>query len=238
MILLIDIGNTRTKYLNIMNLAVESDSVDNQSLCFSWLDENWQGATQLVLANVSQSRLTDTIIAWAKQHDIAVERVTSEAQRYGVRSYYHKPNQLGVDRWLALVGAAKLFPKQSVLIVDLGTATTLDGLNKQGQHLGGWILPGIDLLVSSLSLNTTGIDVELTKTPALNFGANSTENVNNGSWASTVGAIELAISQNPEVFDLILLTGGNAKWVKSLISRPTKLVENLIFHGLSCYADG
>ena len=61
---------------------------------------------------------------------------------------------LGVDRWLAILAAAfKLYPQKNVLIIDAGTATTVDLLAKSGVHQGGWILPGITIPCLNSVLN-------------------------------------------------------------------------------------
>ncbi|WP_352284776.1 type III pantothenate kinase, partial [Pseudoalteromonas sp. Q18-MNA-CIBAN-0097] len=68
-------------------------------------------------------------------------------------AYEHVGN-LGIDRWLALIAGFTLYPNTACIVVDAGTATTIDVLDSEGLHLGGWILPGLDLMTSSLTQNT------------------------------------------------------------------------------------
>ena len=131
-----------------------------------------------------------------------------------------------------------LYPRQNLLIVDAGTATTIDVLTSSSDHLGGWILPGIELMFDSLLKNTSNIYAKKSSLSKMVFGTNTSDCVNNACWASTIGFIQVAITQAREQgieIDLILLTGGNAKSLVSLINEPVILVEKLIFHGLLRY---
>ena len=237
--LLVDIGNTRTKYIDSRNICLNPSSiVVNTLLDSDWFSKNWQAVSHLIISNVNEISLTEKIRTWATLNDISCNFIQSEKSQFGVTSYYTEPSQLGVDRWLALLGAASIHPKKNILIVDTGSATTVDILANGKQHLGGWILPGIDMMYESLLSNTARIKSNKIEQPSLVFGASSSENVNNGCWAATVGLIEMAIIESErqlEKLDLILLTGGNAEKLSGLISRETQVVDNLIFHGLDRY---
>src|SRR5690606_2336491 len=74
----------------------------------------------------------------------------------GVRNAYPEVWWLGVDRWLAMIGAYAL-QRRAVCVVSIGTAATIDGVDASGRHLGGVIVPGADLMVDSLLRNTSGI---------------------------------------------------------------------------------
>lgn len=239
MILLVDIGNSRTKYLTAEQVSTEKyQVVYNSELNSQWLNLHWQKAEKIILANVSHSAHTDVISDWANSKGVSLIVIESESQRFGVKSAYQQPKQLGIDRWLALLGAANIFKNKNILIVDAGTATTVDLLSADQQHLGGWILPGIDIMFNSLLKNTSKIKAEQSNAPALSFGKNTNENVNNACWAATVGAIELAVTQasiESTEIDFILLTGGNAQYLQPMIQYQTVIEDNLIFHGLQRY---
>jgi type III pantothenate kinase len=85
--------------------------------------------------------------------DLPPRVLRSREQQGGVRNAYADPVQLGVDRWLAVVGAVAVHGKP-VVVWDLGTATTLDAVDASGQHLGGWILPGPATMLASLVKGT------------------------------------------------------------------------------------
>jgi type III pantothenate kinase len=111
-------------------------------------------------------------------------------------------------------------------------------LAASGVHQGGWILAGIETLFSCVLDNTSQVQADLAKTASVSFGASSSENVNNATWAATIGAINLAVSQSDQqgvVIDEILLTGGNGRTLASLLSRRCTVIKDLVFIGLQAY---
>ena len=71
--------------------------------------------------------------------------VRPQAQQLGVKNLYRKPEQLGADRWAALIGARGL-TGSAACVVDAGTAVTVEALSAKGEFLGGAIFPGLHLL--------------------------------------------------------------------------------------------
>ena len=74
------------------------------------------------------------------------EQTRAEVERCGVRNLYERPEQLGPDRWAALIAARALHSSGPALVVNAGTATTVDMLSGDGRFLGGSILPGVELM--------------------------------------------------------------------------------------------
>jgi len=239
MIILIDIGNTRTKYC-VVNKGKRDpqQAILNKCLTKSFLTKNFIGAARLIVASVNHDKLTDQLSEWCQNNKIAYQQVVSETNKNNVVSGYQYPSQLGVDRWLTLIGASELFPNRNVLIVDAGTATTVDFLSATGQHQGGWILAGIKGLISSVLTETTHVKANDKEKESLVFGINTSENVHNAAWAATVGAVNLAIfqvqSQNITL-DEVIITGGNGKLLSSLVSHQNTVIEELVFSGLQAY---
>ncbi len=242
MIVLIDIGNTRTKYCIIENnRRSQPKAIVNEALSGEFLTEQFTGATKVLVASVSHSQLTDGINHWCQGNKVIYQRVVSEAKKNKVLTAYEEPSQLGIDRWLALIGASNILPSRNVLIIDAGTATTFDILAANGKHQGGWILAGIDMLISSVLTNTMQVQANDEEKEQINFGSNTSKNVHNAAWAATVGAVNMAISQSEQQgvsIDDILLTGGNGHILSSLISQKNLVIEDLVFIGLQTYHEG
>jgi type III pantothenate kinase len=239
MIILIDIGNTRTKYCIVENEQRNSPEViSNNGFCNDFFASNFSYASKIVVASVSHQQLTDELSAWCHINKVAYQRVVSEAKRNNVISAYQVPNQLGVDRWLTLLGAAELFPNKNILIIDAGTATTVDLLASNGEHQGGWILAGIDTLVSGVLAQTSQVQAKTKEKANLAFGKNTSENVHNAAWAATIGAVNLAIEQSQQqgyALDELIFTGGNGQVLSTLISFQNTVIEELVFTGLQAY---
>ncbi|MDX2370378.1 MAG: type III pantothenate kinase [Colwellia sp.] len=239
MITLVDIGNSRTKVCVVSQESRGAvKSLPNELLSSDYLTEYFDKSAKLIVASVSRNELTDKIESWCQKHKIPYQQVVSEKRRNDVISAYHQPSQLGVDRWLTLIAADSLYPNKNILIIDAGTATTIDLLAANGEHQGGWILAGIDMLFSCVLDNTSQVKANAANTASLSFGASSSENVNNATWAATVGAINLAVLQSEQqdvVIDEILLTGGNGRALSRLLTHRCTMIEDLVFVGLQVY---
>ena len=237
--LLIDVGNTQVKYVFQANELVLSEVVylDYQSFLAAMTQGKFSHVKQVVLANVHSDEISDAINHWAVANQIGFIQAHSQAAAFGVISSYQQPERLGVDRWLAMIGASLLYPNKNLLIIDAGTATTVDVLAQTGQHCGGWIMPGVQTMFDSLLTRTQKIIATPSEHANLAFGTDSSACLNHGSWAMTVGAIKEAIIQANSVqpLDNILLTGGNGEELAKLISDVVVLEPKLIFYGLSCF---
>ena len=236
---LVDIGNSRTKYQSI-NKGITADkiTVDNTVINEQWLNFNWGSASSISLASVTGGSLINLIKQWSVKYKIAIHFITSEKQRFGIINCYEKPESLGVDRWLSLIGGAKIYPNMGLIIVDAGTATTLDVLDKEGKHQGGWILSGINLMLDQIGKNTSKVKYDVSDIPSIYFGRSTSDCVNNAAWAATVGMINLGIAEAAQQYSITycVLLGGNAKKLSSFIDFPNLIVnEDLIFEGLKHY---
>jgi len=239
MIALIDIGNTRTKYCLVNE--VESGvvrAVLNELFANEFFNKHFAHVSKILVASVSHSKLTDALSAWCQINNIVYQRVVSETKKNTVVTAYQQPSQLGVDRWLALIGAAKIYPNKNILLIDAGTATTVDLLASNGQHQGGWILAGVTTLVSSVLAQTTHVKAKDKEKENLAFGMNTSDNVHNAAWAATIGTINLAIYQAEQqgfTLDEIILTGGNGALLSSFLSHQSRVIDDLVLIGLQAY---
>ena len=261
MILLIDIGNSRTKYVQFFDGKLsETLQLNNQDFNVEYFTLSFSHASRIIIANVAKSALTTELASWCAQQEISFTQVHSEKSKdtltsteiRTLTSAYQEPSTLGVDRWLALLGTINLFPHENVLIIDAGTATTIDLLASNGQHQGGWILAGVKALFNSILSNSTLVHADIKATPSLVFGTSTTDNVNNACWAATLGMIQQGIIQAQQFSDIdrIVLTGGDGKALTTLLLAQNsegslaeatlavqniQFIENLIFYGLQTY---
>jgi type III pantothenate kinase len=246
MTLLIDIGNTSLKYTFAHKGQLsEIKRIENYTIISDYFVTHWYKAKKIILASVARRDIAETIITCAQQANINVEQIVTPRVQFGIKVAYQNYQQLGVDRWLALLGAAKTYPEQNCLIIDLGTATTIDLLRNDGQHLGGWIFPGIDTMQQSLLTNTANIQINNDRQISLLFADNTSDNVINGCLAATIGAIENAIKQAVllvDELDHVILTGGNASLIEQNIKKTATItashvviMNELLFKGLQVY---
>ena len=257
MIFLIDIGNSRTKYVQIANQNTLNEQlsavtqVSNDEFSSRYFTEFFSEAKQVVIANVGNALLTDNLASWCEKNTVSFTQVHSEQQKNTLISAYQEPTTLGIDRWLALMGAIDLYPNNTTLIIDAGTATTVDLLASNGQHHGGWILAGVKALFDSILHHSTLVSAKSTAAANLAFGQNTTDNVNNACWAATLGLVEQAIDQAQQfaAIDHLIFTGGNGQTLMQLLLTSdergdnaykkrhyqVQYIEKLIFFGLKNY---
>jgi type III pantothenate kinase len=230
--LLFDVGNTRLKWgLLEDGHLTKTGTVAHAKLResgFSALTARLPRQVDCVLAsNVAgqsfATRLAGVIGIHCKQD---MHFAHAEKSGFGVTNSYRRPRRIGVDRWVALIGARAEF-KSAVCVVDAGTAVTVDALDRDGRHLGGLIIPGLALMASSLHLNTGEIPlVKAGRRPtATGTGlfANTTDGaVQNGALAAVTGAVERAVSalRRSGLRPKLILTGGDA-------SRILKVLQDL-----------
>ena len=124
--------------------------------------------------------------------DVDPSWVVSSASACGVTNGYDHPNRLGVDRWVALIGArhrllARGTPRPA-LVVMVGTAVTIDALDGSGRFLGGLILPGFGLMLRALEMGTAGLKAPTGET--VDFPTNTSDALMSGGSDAIAGAVE------------------------------------------------
>lgn len=182
--------------------------------------------------------------------------IRTAASAAGVVNGYAEAWRLGVDRWVALIGARYLHPLRNLCIVSIGSAMTIDLLAADGRHLGGSIAPGPYLMLEALLQSTAGIRRRAgARSAAALTRAASTMVVSRASslFARDTGSALLAgclhacaelierglvegrkrLGARPD----LIVTGGGANSVIPLLRSRYRRDDNLVLHGLSVLAD-
>ncbi len=234
MILAIDAGNTRVKWgLYQRGAWLAQGAVANVDMVR--LAEAWRPfpvPNQVIISNVAgqkaRSALTVLISHWHKE----ATWVTPTAAEGGVINRYARPAQLGSDRWAALVAARHLHGG-SCLVVGIGTAVTCDVLTKEGEFLGGIILPSPDLMFDVLARRTAS--VAPAKGTLQRFPTSTADGVFTGAWLAVAGAIDRMFRATMETEGgnvLCILHGGDAEVLRPLLNIPLRVEDNLVLGGL------
>lgn len=237
--LLIDIGNSRLKWSTAQSgIIAPVQAVDyRQSDLTAELYRLWRdlaGPEKLVIASVGHADLQALVIELAgnlwPDAEMVLPRVSSCA--FGVSNAYAQPESLGIDRWLAMVAAHHYYPGNNC-IVDCGTALTLDAVNKRGEHLGGLICPGLNIMKNSLIAETAALSAD-NGTGLFALGATTADCIDNATLFAAVGMVEACLNRQLEDYQLIL-TGGDAGRLVDGFHRRFILDEQLVFKGLSIF---
>jgi type III pantothenate kinase len=186
----------------------------------------------IVISNVAGDGAHQLLVNWTSIFDTEPLWLRGEAERCGVRSRYERPEQLGPDRWAALVAARSLH-NGPCLVVNSGTATTVDMLAADGTFLGGAILPGVELMRFVLHEHTGRLPMQeghYRETPR-----NTIDAIETGCRHAQAGAIERMyrafreLDGNP----LCVVSGGAGRLLMEQIAAPRRYVENLVLEGLA-----
>ncbi len=242
MILELDCGNTFIKWRLLNNDTVAAFAggvVDSDQALIDVVLEQAVSLRACRLVSVRSDEETSNLIS-RLQASFNVECLVARPEVFlsGVRNGYEQYERLGLDRWLAVVGAYQLSRKAS-LVIDLGTAITSDFVAADGLHLGGFICPGVPLMRTQLRTHTRrtryDADEAARALKELLPGRATAEAVERGCLLmlrSFVGAqVTMATELLGSGFD-IFLTGGDAPLVMDVIP-GAHVVPDLVFIGLA-----
>lgn len=197
----------------------------------------WEGLAapaRILVSQVGGSAMAEALARVARAYwGIEPVFVRTRGAFAGVQIAYADPARFGVDRWLTLIAAHADAPGPS-LILDAGTAATFDLLLADGRHLGGLILPGVEMMRASL-LAGTHIP-RVTDEPAGDPWATDT------GTAVAAGSVQALGALADRLFDRLaetagaqprlLLTGGDAERLRPALGRPCQEVPDLVLRGL------
>lgn len=157
----------------------------------------------------------------------------SPSQGAGVLNSYRQPERLGVDRWLAMVEAWHRCGAS--IVIDCGSAITLDAISNDGRHQGGYIVPGLRMLEASLTGGTGSVRVETGVERQLGPGRSTTECVQNGVLRMSVSFITdamVALQQCVQDTCSIFITGGDASTLRPYLPATIEYAPELVLDGL------
>lgn len=241
--LLVDLGNSRLKWAQQDSARWSTDAITlNEGNVESLLEHAWSGYAKpqhVVVCSVSSPQRLSALEQWVRARwSVTAWIVRAQAEQLGVKNLYWHPEQLGADRWAALIGARGQ-TSAAACVVDCGTAVTVDALSRDGEFLGGVIFPGHGLLRDSLARGTVAIDgAEGDATDCL--ARSTADGVAAGVEFGLAGAVERLIDEfrqrlgdTMEVF----LTGGDAPRIAPRLRVKVTPVPDLVLKGLARIAD-
>lgn len=241
--LLLDLGNTRLKWA----LQVQADgwlargAVDWREDAARVLETAWAGLPaplRVIGASVVDAAREAQVAAVAQRcFGRAPEWLRTPSGACGVRNAYAEPARLGVDRFLVMV-AAHAGGHAPCVLAGVGTALTLDALAADGQHLGGLIAPGPQLMQQSLRDATAQVRPERPGA-IVDLADNTADAVASGCWQAAAALVErFALRAAPRLGATpeLILGGGDAAQLLPLLSLPARLSQDGVLRGLAVWA--
>jgi len=242
--LAIDVGNTRLKWAQYASPQPGAALLAHGAVFLETIDHlaetDWQGLAPpssmlgcVVAGEGVKRRVEEQLELW----DVEPRWVVSSREACGLTNGYDHPNRLGVDRWVAMIGARHRVLAQGgprpVLVVMVGTAVTVDAVDAAGHFLGGLILPGFGLMLRALEMGTAGLKAPTGE--AVDFPTNTSDALMSGGADALAGAVErmyrkLRARTGEE--PALVMSGGAAVKLAPITELPFETVDTLIFDGL------
>jgi type III pantothenate kinase len=188
------------------------------------------------ISSVVRDRRRDDMVRYCQtQWQVTAELAEVQEFCAGVTQAYQHKQRLGVDRWLGMLAAFQQVG--ACIVVSCGSAVTVDLLLANGQHLGGYIAPGISMMHRSLFSGTDAVKVEAAvQLNDLAPGRDTADAVNKGIVAMIKGLVDLSA----DIFEReagkrpqILITGGDGETVQRFLTHDTIYNPYLVLDGLA-----
>ncbi|WP_319381060.1 type III pantothenate kinase [Thiomicrorhabdus sp.] len=242
--LFLDLGNSRIKWASVYDdeyeyggaEAIESFfGADNEQIL-----EEIGKPDEVYFTSVAGEEVIDNLKTFVQKNwRLIAIQMSAQKDCCGLSSGYQKPSDLGDDRWMAMQGALGYY-SDPCIVIDAGTALTIDAI-LDGRHLGGFIVPGLKSLRSALATDTA--DLEMADFPegdaveeSESLLARDTQSaILGGSLYMTASFINRVIGDlNCQVGTSfkVLLTGGDAARLKSLIDYDVDWIPDLVLQGM------
>lgn len=236
--LVIDAGNTRIKWGVFADdvWALQGWVPTRDPLALNRAGVDWSGVEAVMGCNVAGPGVREAVESLLSERGLAPCWLTATGSACGVRNAYAEPGQLGTDRWAALIGAWNLYESPAI-VVNAGTTMTVDILDEQGIFVGGCIVAGYELMRQSLAGNTAQLTLEEGRYSY--FPDNTADAIASGAINALAGAVERMATHARQAATrepVIVLSGGDAARIESLLSGRVEVVDNLVLEGLRVVA--
>lgn len=239
MILLFDIGNTRIKWALANAGQIEQSGVlASATIAIAKLNDGLRSVAPpdaVWISCVGPNSTLEALLAWLQARFSQAATVVKVSQACcGIENGYHDIESLGVDRWVAVIGARAVVPQGDLIVIDAGTAITIDWLSADNVFQGGAILPGAVIMHDALIGNTAKIQSEYRHVVDI-IGRTTQECVNSGVSFGLAGAVERIVGEMLHGTGRpvrIVVTGGGADAITCKTNLEYLHLPHLVISGL------
>ena len=232
--LVIDIGNSRTKFSVFNHGEVLMTTLIDEFLHehIKALKDEHQSLNKAILSSV---REYPDSLKKALQNNFDTFLELNHKTPLPIENMYLSKETLGYDRIASAVGANNLYPDTNLLVIDAGTALTYDFVNDKNQYLGGNIAPGLEMRFKSLHHFTNKLPLVKAESQNKLYGSTTEEAIRAGVQNGFIYEVEQTI----ETFKVfygnlkVIITGGNANFFDKKLKNPFFVHFNLVALGLN-----
>lgn len=247
--LLIDIGNRRLKWATSTQINASASTTLSDQIINTHSSERVEQLSRQfkklpapesvwVSCVSAESIKTDIVKICQNLWQLSPICIRAEAAALGVKNCCENPAAVGVDRWAANIAARHIAGARPLVVIDAGTAVTIDYVDSGGEFLGGIISPGVATMIESLNSATDQIP-EMTHSynaKQIHYvNTNTRSAVENGVRLAVVAGIDQAIAHHLATKGKelkVIITGGDAEWIADLSVHDMKYQSNLVLNGL------
>jgi len=247
--LLVDIGNTRAKWALLGGTHISDSRAvvhAGRPASLRTMVRALPRIDRAVVVSVAGAKLERALSAALRgRFGIRAEFIRSSRLAAGVRNAYKDTWRLGADRWVGVVAAHALLPRRAALVVNIGTALTVDLVDAGGRHHGGAIVPGPRAMIDSLLAGTHGIRRRAQGARRTNrkarglFATDTASALEAGAAFAAAAFIDRAMLESRQALGarpVLLLAGGAARSLAPYIKSGFRAVPDLVLLGLAVFA--
>jgi type III pantothenate kinase len=237
--LLIECGNSRCKWarsgpggIEYLGAAAYAELASADALAAAWQSSG--SFERVMIATVSANPVLEAALALLQpQLKAPIRHLIPVQASHGLHLAYEQADKLGVDRWLAML-AAVAGGDGPVCVVDCGTAMTVDVVAAGGEHLGGQIIPGLELMRASLHHGTSLLPKVGGPVSSGLLGKDTESCIAAGTLAALAGAVNMVLEELAYLGAIRgIITGGNAHDVLPLLHGQWQLRPHLVLEGMA-----
>lgn len=223
----LDAGNSRVKWrLKSCNGKVIEQGQDLKQ------DRTFVKPLQDVEMPVLLSSVEPIQTKWVQSNYNQVSVAVTQSQTLGLKNSYKDPSKMGVDRWLAMLAVYRSKMANKHIVVDAGTAITLDVIDGDA-HTGGYICPGLFVMKGALLGQTQTVFAHQDWQYERRFGNDTQSCLDHGLLDMVCSWIERHCFDQTDT--LVWLTGGDAKVIAPLLDVQVVFETDLVLNGLTEY---
>lgn len=236
LLLVIDSGNTAIKWglHDGFRWVTRGQTLQSNRMALEQVWSALPAPSFIIIANVAGSSSANDLKSLLTRWQAEPRWIAAQASQCGVRNCYAISEQLGCDRWAALIAAWHIQQK-GCLVINAGTAMTVDALTDEGEFIGGIIVPGLELMKQTLTGRVEALS-DLPQGCFQNFPSNTENAVYSGPIQALAGALvrmhdQLSRHLNKPAVP-VMISGGDAALLAAHIRTPCRIVNNLVLEGL------
>jgi type III pantothenate kinase len=237
----VDVGNNRSKWglfvhgqlveVSSFKISVPWSGFDNQLQSWEILD----GAVEWAIASVNASG-SNPIREWIASRGFVEPIIVHDPATLPLRVELQRPEAVGIDRLLDAIAANVRRPAgRAAIVVDAGSAITVDAISAQGSFLGGAIAIGVSLAGRALHEYTSLLPLVQISSAPTPLGKSTVDALQSGLFWGSVGAVKELVARVGSAFGsdpVVFITGGDGETLAPHLGDAVQLVPHLTLHGL------